>query len=227
MRLRIHWIGSLAGLFILHGTAFADVTVSHSNAPDATIEGSMTALLGQERLALGGLSPQQLGAVARLPQMKARAGVGTVPAVPDYDSTWLASVPFASGNAEWECLAKAIYFEARGESIKGQFAVAEVILNRRDSPLYPKTICGVVNQGGAGGCQFSFTCDGRSDTVRDREAFRTAGKIAGLMIGGAPRALTDGATHFHTLNVTPRWSRNMPRTAEIGQHMFYRVAAGG
>jgi spore germination cell wall hydrolase CwlJ-like protein len=227
MCLRIHWISSLVGLFILHGTAFADVTVSHSNEPTASIGGSMTALLGQEHLALGGLSSKQLEDVTRLPTVKTRVGMPTAPAEPQYDRVWLASIPFASGNSEWECLAKAVYFEARGEPIKGQFAVAEVILNRTDSPLYPKSICRVVNQGGSGGCQFSFTCDGRSDVIRDRDAFKTAGKIASIMINGAPRLLTDGATHFHTLGINPRWTRGMPRTASIGQHMFYRVAAGG
>src|SRR5262249_52346868 len=129
------------------------------------------------------------------------------------------------GDEQWECLAKAAYFEARGESIKGQFAVAEVILNRVESKIYPGTVCRVVNQGGSGGCQFSFTCDGISDRIREKDAWRTAGRIARLMLDGAPRALTDGATSFHTRKVRPNWAGRMERTASIGQHMFYRVSS--
>ncbi len=162
--------------------------------------------------------------------MSARMVRALRPAVPqkiEYTQAFLATLPMATGNAEWECLAQAVYFEARGETVQGQFAVAEVILNRVSSPLYPKTICRVVHQGGSGGCQFSFTCDGMTDRIRERAAYRVAGKIARLMQDGAPRLLTDGATHFHTHNVRPGWAHRMPRTASIGQHLFYRVASGG
>lgn len=226
MRLRPIWMGSLAGLCILTGAAFADVTVSHSNQPAADLSGSLSALFGQERAALGSVSPEQLGVVARLPERKAR-GKGMAPSVPLVDEAYLAGLPVATGDGEWECLAKAIYFEARGEDITGQIAVAEVILNRTESPLYPRTICRVVHQGGAGGCQFSFTCDGHSDAIRERSAFQIAGKIARLMLDGQPRTLTGGATHFHTVNVRPGWSRQFPRTAAIGTHYFYRASTGG
>lgn len=70
---------------------------------------------------------------------------------PSYDKSWLATQPRATGGAQFQCLAEALYFEARGESLQGQFAVAEVIMNRVDSPRFPGSICGVVNQG-TGGC---------------------------------------------------------------------------
>ncbi|MFM2356359.1 MAG: hypothetical protein RLZZ528_2095 [Pseudomonadota bacterium] len=140
-----------------------------------------------------------------------------------FDELWLASQPAATGDAEFECLAKALYFEARGESLRGQAAVAEVILNRRESPDYPRTICGVVEQGGKGGCQFSFTCDGASDRIREPEAWDRAQKVARAMLDGAPRLLTDGATHFHTPAVRPGWARRFEKTAEIGRHIFYRA----
>lgn len=141
-----------------------------------------------------------------------------------YDGGWLAELPAAEGDREWRCLAEAVYFEARGETIQGQFAVAEVILNRVDSRRYPDTICGVVRQGASrmNACQFSYVCDGRPEVVAERRAFLRAGKIARLMLDGAPRALTGGATHFHTRQVKPRWSKRFLRTASIGEHLFYR-----
>jgi hypothetical protein len=127
------------------------------------------------------------------------------------------------GGKEWRCLARAIYFEARGEPIEGQVAVAEVILNRRDDPRFPKTVCGVVDQGAKrAGCQFSFMCDGRPEKVRDREAYALAGNIAHLMLEGRPRTLTGAATHFHTAYVRPGWARRMVRTTRVGAHLFYR-----
>ena len=135
-----------------------------------------------------------------------------------YDSGWLSAQPAAAGGKEWSCLAQALYFEARGESVKGQFAVAEVILNRVDNPRYPNSVCGVVNQG----CQFSYTCDGAPETIREKAAFARVGKVAGIMLNGAPRELTDGATHYHTVAVNPRWASKFPMTAQIGVHRFYR-----
>jgi spore germination cell wall hydrolase CwlJ-like protein len=80
----------------------------------------------------------------------------------------------------------------------------------------------VVNQSGGGACQFSFRCDGAADRMRDAEAADLAGRIARVMLDGAPRSLTDGATHFHTTAVRPGWSHRFPRTAAIGAHLFYR-----
>lgn len=128
------------------------------------------------------------------------------------------------GGAQWRCLAQAIYFEARGEPTAGQVAIAEVILNRVDSPNYPGTICDVVRQGAdrRHACQFSYMCDGRPETVHDRMAWSKAGKVARLMLEGRPRTLTAAATHFHATHVRPGWARRLVRTARIGDHVFYR-----
>lgn len=134
---------------------------------------------------------------------------------------WLAAQPAPEGDAQWQCLTEALYFEARGESLEGQIAVAEVILNRADSPLYPSSVCGVVKQRGGGGCQFSYVCNGKS-RMREKGAADLAGRIARAMLDGAPRVLTDGATHFHTRSVRPSWSKRFPKTAAIGVHLFYR-----
>ncbi len=141
-----------------------------------------------------------------------------------YEAAWLAERPMPELGDQSQCLTEAIYFEARGEPIKGQFAVAEVILNRVEASEYPDSVCGVVRQGArsGGACQFSFACDGNSLKMRERAAQRQAARIADLMLRGAPRALTDGATHFHARHVSPRWARSFPQTAAIGAHIFYR-----
>ncbi|MFV0358903.1 cell wall hydrolase [Tropicimonas sp.] len=141
-----------------------------------------------------------------------------------YERAWLDRQPYSTGGEEWQCLAEALYFEARGESIKGQFAVAEVIMNRVASKRFPDTVCGVVNQGTGRKyqCQFSFTCDGNPETIAEPSAFRRVGKVAMLMLSGAPRALTNGATHYHTRAVVPSWADRLAQTTSIGDHLFYR-----
>jgi spore germination cell wall hydrolase CwlJ-like protein len=138
--------------------------------------------------------------------------------------TELLAFPYKEGDAEWACLAEALYFEARGESIQGQFAVAEVILNRRDSTLFPNTVCGVISQGAKNlnRCQFSYKCDGAAEVFNEKKAYQKVAKIATIMMSGFPRKLTDGATYYHTNYVSPRWSRKFDRTAQIGAHYFYR-----
>jgi spore germination cell wall hydrolase CwlJ-like protein len=121
-------------------------------------------------------------------------------------------------------LAEALYFEARGESTAGLFAVGEVILNRVDSAAYPNSICSVINQGTGRKfqCQFTYTCDGHAENINEPASFQRVGKVARLLIDGTPRDLTEGATHYHTRAVSPSWSRRFPRTATIGSHHFYR-----
>lgn len=115
------------------------------------------------------------------------------------------------------CMAEAIYHEARGESAKGQQAVAEVILNRVDSRQFASSVCGVVNQPS----QFSYTIGG-AKPIRNKSAYLRAREIARTVPRGAPRELTGGATYFHTPAVSPSWSRRFQRTVQIGQHIFYR-----
>ena len=124
------------------------------------------------------------------------------------------------------CLATAIYFEARGESTKGQVAVAQVVMNRVRSSLYPDTICGVVFQGQMRrtGCQFSFTCDGRSDIAKDMKKWRQANEIAKRMTQGQSFLGDIGyATHYHANYVAPRWRRELNKVKKVGTHIFYRV----
>ena len=140
------------------------------------------------------------------------------------DTKTIDQLPRATGDAQWQCLAVAIYHEARGEPLAGQIGVAEVILNRVDSRNYPNTVCGVTNQGVSRGrsCQFSYACDGRSDAMAQAAPRARAEKLAAIMLAGRPRTVTDGATHFHATGVNPSWARKMTRTASIGHHRFYR-----
>lgn len=146
--------------------------------------------------------------------------------VVQYSRNWLRSVSERELNAQETCLATAIYHEARGEGIRGQFAVAEVILNRVASRKFPNTICGVVYQGvkegRIGGCQFSFACDGRPEVMPNRSAAKTARRIAQVLADGGHRGLTQGALYFHTHQVTPGWSHRFTQTTQIGAHLFYR-----
>lgn len=129
------------------------------------------------------------------------------------------------GGREWRCLSEAIYFEARGESLAGQVAVGEVVMNRVESARFPSSVCDVVQQGAGGDlhrCQFSYECDGVPEIITERDSFVTAGKIAWLLLEGRPRVLTDGATYYHATHVEPHWARRFVRSARIGDHIFYR-----
>lgn len=205
-------ICSAFALGLMCVSATAETTTSTSGA----LVAPLTALIKSDHGALASVPHGRLERRGKQPA----APVTTI----SYSQDWIAQLPAGSGGADFACLAKALYFEARGETVKGQVAVAEVILNRVDSRRYPNTVCGVVNQGTGRrhACQFSFVCDGRADTIREKQAYARVAKIARAMLDGAPRALTQGATHFHTTNVRPRWAHRFPRTAKIGTHLFYR-----
>lgn len=126
--------------------------------------------------------------------------------------------------AEENCLAKAVYFEARSESELGQLAVAKVILNRVKDPNYPKTICGVVYQGSdhRNACQFSFACDGVADEVKSQEAWDHSKLIAEKAIAGDQTIRIIGAaTNYHADYVNPKWAKDMRKLIKIGRHIFY------
>lgn len=126
--------------------------------------------------------------------------------------------------AEENCLARAIYFEARSESELGQLAVARVILNRTKDPAYPKTICGVVYQGSnqRNSCQFSFACDGLPDDVKQPAAWANSKRIAQTAIDGTKSMqIMSTATNYHADYVRPKWANSMKRLVKIGHHIFY------
>ena len=131
----------------------------------------------------------------------------------------------ARRRAELECLTDAVYYEARGESVRGQAAVAQVVMNRVKHPAFPKSVCAVVFQGaGRSGCQFSFACDGSMKQRREAMAWNRARGIATRALSGALRAEIGSATHFHTTAVSPGWAPQMLRVANVGTHVFYRFS---
>jgi hypothetical protein len=126
--------------------------------------------------------------------------------------------------AEENCLAKAVYFEARSESELGQLAVAKVVLNRVKDPNFPKTICGVVYQGSdrRNSCQFSFACDGVADEVKSKAAWDRSKRIAQKAIDGDQTIRVIGAaTNYHADYVRPKWAKEMRKLIKIGRHIFY------
>ena len=130
---------------------------------------------------------------------------------------------------EQRCLAEAVYFEARSEPEEGQAAVAQVILNRVKSGLYPSNVCGVVyqNRHRYMACQFSFACEGKSLRITDAASWGTATRIASAVIAGRTY-LSDvgGATHYHANYVRPGWSRRLRKMDVIGRHIFYQLKRG-
>jgi spore germination cell wall hydrolase CwlJ-like protein len=142
-------------------------------------------------------------------------------AIPSKDQ--LRALPTAQGNAEWQCLTEALYFEARGEKVPGIFAVAEVILNRRDSGKFPGSVCAVISQGShrKNACQFSYKCDGHKEVYHEQKAKALVAKIAQIVLEDRAPRLTKGATFYHANTVNPRWARSFRKTATIGKHYFY------
>ncbi len=214
---------TMAGVVFASSAVADGVPVLWKQVTNATsVERTVLQSVGRERLAVlsGNATSQRkvLNAVGTPRKSSTTTRISTMKQVN--------AMPRARGNSEWRCLAEALYFEARGETLQGQFAVAEVILNRRDSGKFPSSVCGVVNQGAKSGrkyaCQFSYKCDGRAEVFSEGGAYIQVGKVARIMLDGKTRSLTKGATFYHTGAVRPSWSRKFQRTAKVGSHFFYR-----
>jgi spore germination cell wall hydrolase CwlJ-like protein len=156
-----------------------------------------------------------------------------IPLVAD-GSPRAASVVFRAASAldqqrSLQCLAEAVYYEARSESEDGQRAVAQVVLNRVRHPAYPGSVCGVVYQGPmrpGGGCQFTFTCDGSLAAAPHGFNWARAQRIAAEALTGKVYAGVGHATHYHTHQVLPSWAYRLAKVAVIGAHNFYRMQDG-
>ena len=125
---------------------------------------------------------------------------------------------------EENCLAEAVYYEARSETTDGQKAVAEVVLNRVGHRAFPNTICEVVYQGAerTTGCQFSFACDGSNAKLPYGKYWDKAQEIAANMMMGASAPITNRATHYHTTGVSPKWAPTLRKLRQFDTHVFYR-----
>jgi N-acetylmuramoyl-L-alanine amidase len=141
----------------------------------------------------------------------------------------LASLPArpaaaTGGAAEAEqCLALALYWEAKAEGETGMLAVAAVVLNRTAHPAFPDEVCAVVTEGGeTPPCQFSWWCDGRSDRPTEAQAWTQARGLAAKAIATPPPDPTGGALFFHNTAISNPWVRKRQRTVQIGRHVFYR-----
>jgi hypothetical protein len=129
-----------------------------------------------------------------------------------------------------QCLANAVYFEARGEPVRGQIAVAQVVMNRVFSGYYPNDVCGVVYQNAHRhlACQFTFACDGIPDRITEHDAWARAKRISAATLDGAVWLPEIGkATHYHAYWVHPWWVRTMRKLSRIGVHTFYRPRRWG
>lgn len=203
-----HLVRALAACCMLAGTSVVA-------ADDAGSTATADALRKAETRGLNSVSDTRLAGLLEEPATASDVS---------FTRSWIDAQPKAKGGAHWKCLSEALYFEARGETVKGQFAVAEVIMNRVRSARFPDNVCGVINQGTGKRyqCQFTYTCDGNPETIHEPRAFDRVSKVARAVLDGRAPDLVKGATHYHTTAVRPRWSRVYTKTAAIGVHVFYR-----
>lgn len=127
---------------------------------------------------------------------------------------------------EHRCLTQALYYEARGEGVIGEKAVAEVIFHRLSGGYHGHSICAVVYEGfGHAGCQFSFTCDGSMKRPREASAWKESEELAAQILTRVVvlRNYTGGATNYHAISVNPDWAATMKKTTQIRHHIFYRA----
>ena len=135
------------------------------------------------------------------------------------------------------CLALNTYHEAKNQSLVGQIATAQVVMNRVEDNRFPSTVCEVVKQGPTRPswedpekeypikhrCQFSWYCDGKPDTPKNEKAWRKAQDVAFLVLYNKIQLdVTEGATHYHATYVRPAWAQTKKRTTRIEKHIFYR-----
>lgn len=194
-------------------TLFSVLSLS---TPSAASEDVIEELIRLEERGLSRLGTSRLEDLLSAPTPR-HSGV-------QFSRAWLDAQPTPKGGDALNCLSEALYFEARGETVKGQFAVAEVIMNRVSSQRFPDTVCGVINQGTGRkyACQFTYTCDGRDERIGEPTAFERVRKVARAVLDKRVAPLTSGATHYHTTAVRPNWARVYTKTARIGVHIFYR-----
>ncbi|WP_293876530.1 MULTISPECIES: cell wall hydrolase [unclassified Sphingomonas] len=170
--------------------------------------------------------PGDLPGLAGLPaSLRAKVDDDAAPALAAAAPPFLAQMQSQSdAERATECLTAAVYYEARSESVDGQRAVAQVVLNRVRDRAFPHSVCGVVFQGSnrRTGCQFSFTCDGSMAYRRDPASWARAQLVAQAALAGSVYAPVGGATFYHTSAILPWWASSLARIGSVGAHIFYR-----
>ncbi|MEX3773121.1 cell wall hydrolase [Pseudomonas sp. MYb118] len=125
------------------------------------------------------------------------------------------------------CLARSIYWEAKGKSTTDMEAVASVVMNRLGHEGFPDTVCAVVKQGSENkNCQFSWWCDGRPDAVQEETQYAIAKEIARKALNKQLNDRTKGAMYFHDRNVKPDWAKKYIKTSETEMFLFYKPKGG-
>ncbi len=204
--------------------------------PNATVP-MPEALVAEDPVQVASIAPDQsaaLGAIDQIVPMAPAVMPVSAPSQLAYARETTPATSFDLSVDKWGgkvsqkdmwCMATAIYFEARGESYRGQVAVGQVVMNRLAHKIYPKTICGVVfqNQQMHNACQFSFACDGRPETITEPKAWAEAEEIAkGVVTGSLYLPEVDKATHYHATYVYPDWAPRLKKVTKIGHHVFYK-----
>ena len=200
---------------------------AHAVRDGATPAVARSIALGSSTPVARDSTPVEIAALPREARRTANANATIVPrdARPDY----AALLDPGHVAREKRCLAEAVYFEARSENEDGQAAVAQVVLNRVNSGLYPESVCGVVyqNRQRRNACQFSFACEGKSLKITEPEPWKTAVRIADEVAAGSTYLADVGAaTHYHANYVRPRWARRLQKMDVIGNHIFYKLKPG-
>jgi hypothetical protein len=179
---------------------------------------------GDSDIKQSALDPPELGEGKAGETIAGKGEVTGVDQHPRSPAERLALTGIGRAKAE-KCLANAVYFEARGETVRGQIAVAQVVMNRVFSPFYPNDVCGVVYQNAHRhlACQFTFACDGIPDIVTEPDAWERAKRISRDMLDGKlwmPEVAK--STHYHAYWVHPSWVGEMKKMYKLGVHTFYR-----
>lgn len=187
------------------------ITLTDADAPVAMVQADLSTEAAQPVV-----TPNPDSSI---PDSEAKPAVEPKPAPIDADT--LAELVAATArpadmDAELRCLAGAVYFESRGESLPGQLAVAHVVINRANSGRFPKSLCGVVHQPS----QFSFVRGGKMPAIREGAQWNNAVAIAQIARDGSWKNQAPGALFFHARYVSPGWRKT--RVASIDNHIFYR-----
>ena len=141
-----------------------------------------------------------------------------------YDEVWLATLPLPSViSPDVGCMAEALYFEARGETVIGRLSVGQLILNRVESLHFPDDVCSVVRQGDHNlrGCQFSYACDGKPEDIDEPMAYSNALKLSQYLLSALDIDLVGQSLFYHASSVEPYWADHFVLRASIGNHFFY------